>query len=148
MSTEKKPKRELRHSIKFDDVSRTDQSYKKRADVNNIVASYRKTGILPNSGLYQGAFIDVSDAPTLEDAFEAVKRASLRFQELPADVRKLMDNDPSKLEIWLSDANNKDLAAKHGLIELPKQADNSSPGVGNEGFNNNQASGAESGSAS
>lgn len=99
----------------------TDQSYKKSSDINNIVKAYQKTGILPKKKM-EGHYGDFSQVPTLEASFEAANLALEAFMSLPADVRKLMDNDASKLELWLSDAKNQKMAQEYGLLEKISQA--------------------------
>jgi hypothetical protein len=97
--------------------------------VNVIVKQYHKTGILPQAKHYNGIYGDFSEVPTLMEAFEAVNRAEESFQQLPAEIRKLMDNDASQLEIWLSDEKNRKLAEEHGLLEkVDNSSDNSQSG--------------------
>lgn len=97
----------------------TDQSYKKACDINNIIKAYAKTGILPE-GRQGGTYGDFSNIPTLEIAFEAVNNAKEAFLSLPADVRKLIDNDPSKLANFVADEQNYEICLKYGLIEARK----------------------------
>lgn len=104
-----------RTMTKIEGASATDQSYKKAVDINNIVGKFMKTGILPQTSV--GKYGDFSQVPTLEEAYEAVQAAQDQFYGLPAEIRKEMDNDPSKMEIWLSDEKNYDSALKYGLIE-------------------------------
>lgn len=96
-------------------ASRTDQSYKKAVDINNIIAKFQKTGVLPENSM--GVYGDFSSIPTLEEAHEAIIKATEQFYALPAGVRKEMDNDPSKLELWLSNEANYDKALSYGLVE-------------------------------
>lgn len=125
-----------RKSIDLSGPILTDQSYKKSCDINNIVKAYKKTGILPQAKK-QGYYADVSEIPSLETAFEVASKAAEAFLDLPADVRKLMDNDASKLGLWLSDEANHDLAVKYGLLEKKAQVadtishDNSNTSTGN-----------------
>jgi phage internal scaffolding protein len=109
-----------RKQIDCSGVSKTDQSYKKAVNINNIIKKFKKTGVLPETR--QGVYGDYSQVPTLEEAHEAVKMASEAFMSLPATVRKLMDNDPSKLELWLSDEANYDIAVENGLLEKKPDA--------------------------
>jgi len=99
----------------------TDQSFKKSCDINNIVKSFMKTGMLPPSRK-EGHYGDFSEVPTLEASFNAAQLAQEAFYDLPSDIRKLMDNDASKLELWLSDENNHEMAYQHGLLEKKAQA--------------------------
>lgn len=97
-------------------VSKVDASYKKSCDINNIMKQYAKTGILPNSQR-QGVYADVSSLPDLETSFKLVNQAVDAFNSLPADIRKLIDNDPSKLANFISDERNLDICLKYGLLE-------------------------------
>lgn len=122
--------------VKCDHVKMTDQSFKKAVDINTIVAKFNKTGILPQ-GRSNPRFGDFSAVPKLEEAFDAVNAAKELFYDLPADLRKLLDNDPSKLESWLLNADNKELAIKYGLMEkevdkTPIVADKDAQGGTNE----------------
>lgn len=109
-----------RRSIDCSEPVITDQSMKKLCDINNIVSKFMKTGVLP-LGRQNPQYGDVSEIPSLEDAFEAVKLAQEAFYDLPADVRKDIDNDPSKLGLWLSDEANYEKAVKHGLLKAKPQ---------------------------
>lgn len=114
--------RDIKKRVQIDcsGPSRTDQSFKKAVDINNIIAKFQKTGHLPQTSL--GVYGDFSSIPSLEEAYEAIQKASDQFFALPAEVRKEMDNDPSKMEIWLSDEKNHEKAVQFGLI-LPKVVD-------------------------
>lgn len=118
---EKRENGSRRVSIDCGKISKTDQSYKKAVDINNIVAKFMKTGILPQKSV--GVYGDFTSVPSLEEAYEAINKAADQFYALPASVRKLMDNDPSKMEMWLSDEANYDEALKYGLINAKVQPD-------------------------
>lgn len=99
----------------------TDQSFKAACDINNIMKLYEKTGMLPQQNTIPPRFIDNTQIPSLEEAFNVVKRAYDSFNDLPPAVRKLMDNDPSQMENFISDHNNADLCVKYGLLNLKPQ---------------------------
>lgn len=105
-----------RCQTKISGVSKTDQSYAKLCDINNIVAQFHRTGKLPESTKIP-RFGDFSEVPTLEESFEVVKTAREAFMQLPADIRKLIDNDPSKLENFIADSENLEICQKYGLLE-------------------------------
>lgn len=94
---------------------KTDQSYKKSCDINNIVTQFMKTGVLPSSSKMP-QYGDFTEVPTLEASFDVVQTAREAFYSLPSDIRKLLDNDPSKLESFVLDVNNKEICLKHGLL--------------------------------
>jgi phage internal scaffolding protein len=129
--------REKRIKFKPQGVSKTDQSFKISSDINALMARYAKTKILPNLNERQGVYGDFSQATTLEEAFESVHAAVEAFNSLPAEVRKAMDNDPSKLELWLSDENNQEMAVKYGLKEKPVAADLGESELPNENTQDN-----------
>lgn len=113
-----------RSSFKCTKPSKTDQSFKQTADINNIIKAYTKTGVLPNRPDV-GRYVDNTIVPTLEGAFNASKSAVEAFYQLPATIRKLMDNDPSKLESFILDESNHKLLIEHGLMKAKEKAQDS-----------------------
>ena len=116
---------ELRRDISIDcsEPKITDQSYKNMCDINVIMANYAKTGVFGHVNSLEPRFIDNTTIPNLEDAYAIVTRAENMFYELPADIRKLMDNDPSNLEAFVQNPENADILLKNGIIvkkEEPK----------------------------
>ncbi|AXL15217.1 internal scaffolding protein [Microviridae sp.] len=99
--------------------SKTDQKFKNGCCINAIMKKFNKTGIFPQPTKVM-QYADVSEVPTLEDAFKVSSDAAHAFLQLPSSLRKLMNNDPSELENFLSDEKNTDLLVKHGILELKK----------------------------
>lgn len=93
----------------------TDQSGKNAADINTIMEQYKKTGMLPQQTIRQPIYQDNSIIPSLEEAFNIVNSAVEQFSELHPDVRKLMDNDPAKLELFINDEKNADILKKYNI---------------------------------
>lgn len=100
----------------------TDQSYKKATDINNIMAQYAKTGMLPNFQNKQPVYIDETTIPDALTSFNVVNRARELFQELPAIVRKAMDNDPAQMEKYIQDPENHHFLLKHGVLTKKQDA--------------------------
>lgn len=111
------------HDYYDDTPSLTDQSDLRSTDINVIMEQYAKTGMLPIQDRLQGIYADVSDVPSIETAFKIAKEAQDLFYGLPAEVRRDMDNDPSQLENYVSDVNNRDFLIKHGVLVESKKAD-------------------------
>ncbi len=63
------------------------------ADINKIMAKFKKTGTLPNVGLKNPLYGDFTFPEDIHSVREAVERAEDRFMDLPADVRSVCDND-------------------------------------------------------
>lgn len=94
----------------------TDQSFKKSQDINNIMKQYSKTGILPSTREHLARYVDNTQVLSIEEAHEVIKNANEMFMQLPADIRKLMDNDPSKMVEYIKNPNNKEILVKHGVL--------------------------------
>lgn len=105
----------------------TDQSYKNACDINVIMANYVKTGMLPQTNSAEPRYVDNTLVPSLEVAHNIVKQAQEAFETLPPYIRKLIDNDPSKLESFIADPENSHLLIKYGLaIEKAQESNTSS----------------------
>lgn len=99
------------------DDCKVDQSHKAMCDIKGIMESYSKTGHLPYVNQKEPVYADVSNLPSFMEAHEIVQEAREAFMELPAAVRKKLDNNPANLEEYLSQEENWEEAAKYGLIE-------------------------------
>ena len=99
-------------------VSRTEQHHAQGANINTIMAKYKKTGIMPqHAGAAYGDFTAVTDYHT---AVESVRKAQLQFNELPAYIRRYFSDDPGKLLDFVCDDENYEKAVELGL--LPRRA--------------------------
>lgn len=109
---------ELRRDIGLDCSSPilTDPSFKNQCDINVIMQQYAKTGLFPSSNSREPRYIDNTQIPNLEKAYEIVTNAENLFYDLPPTIRKLMDNDPSQLENFINDPKNKNILISEGLI--------------------------------
>lgn len=94
----------------------TDPSFANACDINVIMANYAKTGMLGHVNNSEARYIDNTEIPDLARAFDIVTKAEQMFYDLPAQVRKLMDNDPSQLESFILDPQNTDILIKNGII--------------------------------
>lgn len=118
----------VRNSISFkESKSMTDQSAKKQTDINSIMANYAKTGLLPVQQEKVARYIDNTQIMPLEQAHELVRDAMNLFEELPAQIRKLMDNKPENMVNFIKDPDNKDILIKYNVLEKPKVKTNLEP---------------------
>lgn len=97
------------------DPGRADPSFAKDADINNIVATYHKTGVFPGAN-GPAVFADVSDAPSYQEALQVVINAENAFMTLDAKTRKKFDNDPTQMLAFLEDPKNRAEAAALGML--------------------------------
>lgn len=102
-------------------ASKTDQSDKNYLDINNIMKKYAQTGLLPQFAEKVPQYIDQSLVPSYMEAHEQIKAAQEMFMQLPAEVRKLMDNKPENMVSVLSDSKNKEFLIKHGVMKKAEQ---------------------------
>jgi len=100
----------------------TDQSYKKSTDINVIMSQYAKTGMLPQYPSKNPVYIDETLIPDVLTSFNVVNRAQELFQELPAIVRKAMDNNPALMENFIADPENTHFLLKHGVLTKKQEA--------------------------
>lgn len=108
--------------------SKTDQSFKDDCDVNIILARYMKTGDLSLLKQKQGgSYSDVSEVPDLLEAHLNLQRAKLAFDQLPALVRKKLENNPLMLEQYLADPANHEEALELGLLKSTLQQTEAHP---------------------
>lgn len=100
-----------------EDEGLTQQHFKAECDINTIVGNYIQTGIWEHVSDQPPVYGDVTEVPTdLIASYEAVERAEAAFMSLPSEVRKSLDNDPTKLSTWISDPANREVAIRSGLI--------------------------------
>lgn len=103
--------------IEFVEPSMTEQHFKDECDINNIIAQFEATGVMP-SGTRQPMFGDFDKFPQdLMSSRRMFDEANERFMQLPSALRKQFDNDPTKLLGWLQDPANHDTAVQYGLLE-------------------------------
>lgn len=96
----------------------TVQGDKDEADINVMLKRFGVTGQIRtvDRQALQG---DFSDAPDLQTALNRVRAAEREFLNLPAELRAKLNNDPSQVEGWLSQDENRDEAIRLGLVDKP-----------------------------
>lgn len=72
----------------------TEQSHEKACNINSIMARYVKTGLLDHVNKHSPQYGDCTGAD-FKAAQDLVAAQRTIFEELPAAVRKELDNDPA-----------------------------------------------------
>lgn len=92
----------------------TEQAHKLRCDVNHIVKTYTKTGLLEHVTRFEASYGDVTgdDFKAMCDKVVAVQS---KFDEFPASIREKFDNDPAKFLSFFDNPANADAALAMGL---------------------------------
>lgn len=98
------------------DPGKTQQNFKDECDINVLMARYEKTGILPMSQKGEPAYLDVTGIE-FRTSMEILATARSAFAQLPAHLRARFDNDPAKLLDFVHDPDNRDEAARLGLLK-------------------------------
>lgn len=98
---------------------RTKQSFKEQCDVNKIVEKFARTGLIAHLAQGVPRFMDVSELPDYRTALTQVKKAQLYFEDLPANVREVFDNDVARFVDWMSTKSLDELEAM-SMAEVDK----------------------------
>ncbi len=86
------------------------------ADINTIVAQYKKNGTMPNVARTNPLYGDFTFPEDIHSMFEAVAQSRDRFMQLPADVRTAAANSEEEfLEMYKTAEGQKKLVDA-GLI--------------------------------
>lgn len=105
--------------LKCEDPSLTQQQFKEETDINYIVDTYTRTGVLPHT-IGTPQFGDFTGAQDYHSSVNQVIAAQQSFMALPAQLRSRFDNDPGQLLDFLADGDNRDEAIKLGLLDASK----------------------------
>lgn len=117
--------------VVFADESLTQQHFRDQCDVNYVMRSYEKTGLLSHTNQRAPVFGDFSDVGDYQAALNQVMEAQESFLLLDPYVRARFSNDPGELISFLQNPLNRDEAIKLGLINNTPVGDisSSSPAV-------------------
>lgn len=107
---------ERKAGFKCEGVTRTIQGCKEQCDINNIIAKYKKTGVLPVGRNSMPQFGDFTDVQEYQDSMNKLISANDAFMQLPSGIRKRFGNDPALLIEFCADSKNYDEALKLGLV--------------------------------
>lgn len=119
----RRPRRRPRKGLKLNTRKGANQADKQGADVNTIVAQYRKSGTMPRVGLKNPLYGDFTFPEDIHEQREAMFRAEDRFMDLPSAVRAKADNDWVKFLTMFEDPEKRSWLETAGLVI----SDNSEP---------------------
>lgn len=106
-----------------DSPSRTKQSMKAETDINNIVARYRRTGLLTYVNERSPVYTDVSDVTDYREAVARVEEVERYFGGLPSKLRAEFGNDVATFLDAMTDESpeGRARAVALGLVPAPKE---------------------------
>lgn len=101
--------------LKCEDKSLAQQHTKDEVDINNIVATFTRTGMLPQHTMppLQDDFHKIG---SFQDALDLVVAARESFQAMPAEIRNRFQNDPARFVDFCSNPDNRPEMRKLGLL--------------------------------
>lgn len=108
-----------------DDPSRAQQHMKDECDINTLVKTYARTGMIPGQDLPAMVF-ELDEIVDYQTAMNAVLESQRAFGKLPSNVREYFHNDPAHLLSFLNDENNRAEAERLGLT-IQKAVDKPQP---------------------
>lgn len=109
------------------DVIMTKQSHKAECDINNILAQYKRTGIITHVRNAQGRYEDLPDDVDFQSALEIVSSSTAAFERLPAVVRDAFGNDPGRFLASLGNPEYRARLVEWGVLKPAPKSDEAPP---------------------
>lgn len=91
------------------------QQFVEECDINNIIAKYKVSGLVPGSA-NQPMYGDFSALPSYQEAMDSINRGNEIFGSLSAEVRARFENDPAQFLEWAKDPANVEDLRKWNLV--------------------------------
>jgi len=111
----------VRTPLTFPAQGKTKQSFKDECDINNIMARYRRTGLLEFVQANQARYMDCTGYD-YQAAQQTIAQANGLFQAMPAALRAQFDNDPAKFLTFCEDERNLPRLEEMGLLRPDYQS--------------------------
>lgn len=99
------------------------QEFADECDINVLMATYEKTGVLNHFNKGTPQYLDVSAVPDLRTALQVLGDAEAAFMSLPAAVRREFDNDALKFIEYAENPENLGRMREWGLAPPEKVPD-------------------------
>lgn len=97
---------------------RTQQNFADEVDINTLVKTFARTGIVPGQEIPAMIF-EVDEIIDYQTALNRIREADDAFMALPAVVRDKFQNDPAVLLDFVGNSENREAAIELGLIPKP-----------------------------
>lgn len=98
----------------------TQQHFKEAVDINNILAKYRKTGIMEHVKLAKERYGDFTELGEYAVHLDKVAKAQQAFESLPAELRNQFNNSIPGFFEYVMKEENYDQCVKWGIFD-PKE---------------------------
>lgn len=111
----------------FLDDGRTQQHFADQVNINNILAKYRKTGIIEHVKRAEARFGSFPDMNATAADFDKVAKAKQSFEMLPAELRNKFNNNIPEFFEFLHDPDNRDQLTKWGFFNKKEGPETGTP---------------------
>ena len=108
-----------RESFLTEGESMTQQHFAKEADIKTIIKKYDRTGIINHVARGVAQYGDYSEVNEYREALDMVNNANASFGELPAELRKMFDNDAGAFFEFATNPKNDEIMVEMGLKAAP-----------------------------
>lgn len=102
--------------------SLTQQHFKEETEINNILRSHDRNGIISHIHKGNAIYGDFSEVTDLSDALHMINEAKAEFMNVPSEIREKFKNDAGEFFKFASNPDNLDEMREMGLAN-PKQMD-------------------------
>lgn len=99
----------------FPDDGMTRQEFRDECDINVLMASYERGGVISHINRAAPQYLDVSEVPDLQRSIAVMTAAETAFMTLPAKVRREFDNDPVSFVAFAQNSDNLPRLREWGL---------------------------------
>lgn len=100
--------------------SRVQQHFKDEVDINNILAKYKKTGVITHVARARKLYGDFTQVKDVAEAMDVSARAKSIFEELPAEIRNRFKNSIPGFFEYIGKEENLEECYKLGIYDRPK----------------------------
>ncbi len=101
----------------------TQQHFQEETEINNILRSHDRNGVISHIHKGQAIYGDFSDITDLQDALAKLKQANSEFMNVPSEIREKFQNDAGKFYTFASNPDNLDAMVDMGLAIKPQHSD-------------------------
>lgn len=105
------------------DDGMTRQEFRDECDINVLMATYERTGVMSSFNMGTPQYLDVSNVPDLPQAIAVMDAAQAAFMTLNAKIRREFDNDPVEFVEFAQDPANLPQMREWGLAAPAPVAD-------------------------
>tara|TARA_B100001093_G_scaffold519869_1_gene611015 strand:+ start:1632 stop:2087 length:456 start_codon:yes stop_codon:yes gene_type:complete len=101
--------------------SMTQQHFADESEINNIIRSHDRNGIIEHVHRGNAIYGDFSEITDLSDALIQIQEAQKEFLNIPSEIREKFKNDAGEFFKYASNPDNEDGMREMGLFN-PKQS--------------------------